>query len=323
MNIKELSDSIVNETKKIIVGKDDRIKLVIAAILSDGHVLIDDIPGVGKTTLIKTISKALGCDFGRIQFVPDLLPSDIIGMQIYNQKTSDFELRKGPVMTNILLADEINRAIPRTQAALLEAMEERQITIDNESFKLPSPFLVFATQNPVENESTFKLPAAQMDRFLIKISMGYPGLDEEKEMLKNLGDEVSFEEVLAVTSADEIKEAQKEIHKVKVSEDVLEYIVALCDATRNHQSLILGASPRGARALYKVSKTFAAMKGREFVTPDDVKEAVKPVLSHRLVLKNSKQLSGGNAESVLDEILETVNAAPSLDKVAARNDDEK
>lgn len=211
MDIQKLSQDILRETGKIVVGKDDRIRLIIVAVLSDGHVLLDDLPGVGKTTLVKAISIALGCRSGRIQFVPDMLPSDIIGMQIYNQKTGDFQLRQGPVMTNLLLADEINRAIPRTQSALLEAMEERQVSIDGERYPLPAPFLVLATENPVESESTFRLPAAQMDRFLIRISMGYPQPEEEVEMLRRLGDAIPFDTVQPVTNAEELVQAQKQI----------------------------------------------------------------------------------------------------------------
>lgn len=306
MDIKLLADKIQSETKKIIVGKDDKIRLVIMAILSDGHVLLDDLPGVGKTTLVKTISKALGCDFGRIQFVPDMLPSDIIGMNIYNQKTGDFELRKGPVCTNILLADEINRAIPRTQSALLEAMEEKQVSIEGNKIEMPKPFIVLATQNPVESESTFKLPAAQMDRFLIKLSIGYPGKDEEKKMLENLGDKVPFERVEAVTSKEEILEAQTKIASVKVSEKIEEYIVAIAEETRNDSRLSMGASPRATRGLYKASKTWAAMNGRDYVTPDDIKEIALPVLAHRLVLLGASRYSGLTTETVLSNILEKV-----------------
>ena len=306
MDIKLLADKIQSETKKIIVGKDDKIRLVIMAILSDGHVLLDDLPGVGKTTLVKTISKALGCDFGRIQFVPDMLPSDIIGMNIYNQKTGDFELRKGPVCTNILLADEINRAIPRTQSALLEAMEEKQVSIEGNKIEMPKPFIVLATQNPVESESTFKLPAAQMDRFLIKLSIGYPGKDEEKKMLENLGDKVPFEKVEAVTSKEEILEAQTKIASVKVSEKIEEYIVAIAEETRNDSRLSMGASPRATRGLYKASKTWAAMNGRDYVTPDDIKEIALPVLAHRLVLLGASRYSGLTTETVLSNILEKV-----------------
>ena len=311
MDIRRLAEEIQRETEKIIVGKPDRVRLIIMAVLANGHVLLDDLPGVGKTTLVKTVSLALGCGFGRIQFVPDLLPSDIIGMRIFNQKTGDFELRQGPVMTNLLLADEINRAIPRTQSALLEAMEERQISIDGERFALPEPFLVLATQNPVESESTFRLPAAQMDRFLIRISMGYPSPEEEREMLRRLGDEIPFQSVQAVTDAAELVRAQKEIARVHVSDAVADYIISLVDLTRNHSQLTMGASPRAARGLYRAAKTWAAMAGRDYVTPDDVKELAHPVLEHRLALSSGARFSGASAASVLDEVLERAQAAPA------------
>ncbi len=302
-NLKVLSEAVIAETEKIIVGKTSEIRMVLMAVLADGHVLLEDLPGSGKTTLVKTLSRALGCTPGRIQFVPDLLPSDITGMTIYNQKTGDFELRQGPVMTNILLADEINRAIPRTQSALLEAMEERQVTIDNERYPLPKPFLVLATQNPVEMESTFKLPAAQMDRFLIKLSLGYPKPEEEVQMLASLGDKIPFEKVEAVTSREEILAAQQAAEDVYLSERVANYIVALVSATRSHGDLSMGASPRGSRALYKASKVWAAMAGRDFVTPDDVKAVAGPVLTHRVVLTSEARYSGRTAEQILDEIL--------------------
>ena len=311
MDIRRLAEEIQRETEKIIVGKPDRVRLIIMAVLANGHVLLDDLPGVGKTTLVKTVSLALGCGFGRIQFVPDLLPSDIIGMRIFNQKTGDFELRQGPVMTNLLLADEINRAIPRTQSALLEAMEERQISIDGERFALPEPFLVLATQNPVESESTFRLPAAQMDRFLIRISMGYPSPEEEREMLRRLGDEIPFQSVQAVTDAAELVRAQQEIARVHVSDAVADYIISLVDLTRNHSQLTMGASPRAARGLYRAAKTWAAMAGRDYVTPDDVKELAHPVLEHRLALSSGARFSGASAASVLDEVLERAQAAPA------------
>ena len=294
MDIQKLSQDILRETGKIVVGKDDRIRLIIVAVLSDGHVLLDDLPGVGKTTLVKAISIALGCRSGRIQFVPDMLPSDIIGMQIYNQKTGDFQLRQGPVMTNLLLADEINRAIPRTQSALLEAMEERQVSIDGERYPLPAPFLVLATENPVESESTFRLPAAQMDRFLIRISMGYPQPEEEVEMLRRLGDAIPFDTVQPVTNAQELVQAQKQIASVHVSDAVAAYIVALAEATR---------SP---------SKALAAMEGRDFVTPDDVKTLARPVLEHRLVLQSGARFSGATAASVLEDVL-SQTAVPAAD----------
>lgn len=315
MDIKKLADSIQAETEKIIMGKSDKIRLLIMAILADGHVLLDDLPGVGKTTLVKSLSLSLGCGTGRIQFVPDLLPSDIIGMQIYNQKTGDFELRQGPVMTNLLLADEINRAIPRTQSALLEAMEERQVSIDGNRIALPVPFLVFATQNPVESESTFRLPAAQMDRFLIRLSMGYPSAAEEKHMLNVLGDAIPFSSVNAVADAETICKAQEEISKVFVSEAVLDYIVALTHATREHAQLSMGASPRASRALYRASKAWAAMEGRDFVIPDDVKYLAHPVLEHRLVVKSSSRYSGVSAGTVIDEILAKVDSTPTEEAI--------
>lgn len=312
MDIRRLAQEIQAETEKIIVGKSDRIRMIIMAVLANGHMLLDDLPGVGKTTLVKTISLALGCRSGRIQFVPDMLPSDIIGMRIFNQKTGDFELRQGPVMTNILLADEINRAIPRTQSALLEAMEERQISIDGEQFALPAPFLVLATQNPVESESTFRLPAAQMDRFLICISMGYPRPEEEREMLRKLGDEIPFDTVRAVTSAEELVKAQQEIAAVHVSDAVADYIVALVGMTRKHDQLVMGASPRASRGLYRAAKVWAAMEGRDFVIPDDVKALAHPILEHRLVLTSAARFSGAGAASVLDDVLARVEASPDL-----------
>lgn len=315
MSVQELTKKIQQETEKIIIGKSEKIRLVIMAVLAEGHVLLNDLPGVGKTTLVKTVSKALGCDHGRIQFVPDMLPSDIIGMRIFNQKTGDFELKKGPVMTNILLADEINRAIPRTQSALLEAMEERQISIDTESYKLPEPFVVLATQNPVEMESTFKLPAAQMDRFLIQISMGYPSPEEEREMLHRLGDEIPFDKVESVTNSEHILKARGEVNNVHVSDAVADYIIAVCDATRNHSQLMMGASPRAARALYKAVKAWAAMDGRDYAVPDDVKALAHCVLDHRLVVENSARFSGVREADILEEILNRVPGAPAPEEI--------
>lgn len=315
MDIRKLTQDIQFETEKIIVGKADKIRLLIMAVLADGHILLDDLPGVGKTTLVKAISIALGCRSGRIQFVPDMLPSDIIGMRIYNQKTGDFELRQGPVMTNLLLADEINRAIPRTQSALLEAMEERQISIDGERFPLPAPFIVLATQNPVESESTFRLPAAQMDRFLIRVSMGYPQPAEERQMLRQLGDGIPFDLVHPVTNAQELIQAQEEIRHIHVSDQVADYIVALADATRSHPQLKMGASPRATRGLYRAVKVWAAMEGRDFVTPDDVKALAHPVLEHRLVLESGARFSGVTAKTLLDEVLDRTQASPAPETV--------
>ena len=308
--IAEVSRQVLEETEKIIVGKGEKIRLIIMAVLANGHVLLDDLPGVGKTTLLKTLSIALGCASRRVQFVPDLLPSDICGMKIYNQKTGDFQLVEGPVMTNLLLADEINRAIPRTQSALLEAMEERQVTVDGQTHPLPSPFLVLATENPVESESTFRLPAAQMDRFLVRLSLGYPEAEEEQRMLRNLGDRIPFEAVRRVTDAAELTALQTQAAEVYISDAVAEYIVALAGATRSHSALTMGASPRGSRGLYRAAKVWAAMEGRSYVTPDDVQHLAVPVLAHRLVLTGEARFSGKTPEGVVREILSAVEVPP-------------
>lgn len=310
MEIKTAAERVLQETEKIIVGKRDKIRLIIMAVLADGHVLLDDLPGVGKTTLVKTLSKALGCESRRVQFVPDLLPSDICGMKIYNQKTGEFQLVEGPVMTNLLLADEINRAIPRTQSALLEAMEERQVTVDGETSPLPRPFLVLATQNPVESESTFRLPAAQMDRFLIRLSLGYPAADEESRMLRTLGDAIPFDTVETVTNAQELCALQQQASNVYVSDAVADYIVALVSASRSHKALSMGASPRGSRSLYRAGKVWAAMNGRDFVTPDDIQYLAQPVLAHRLALTGEARFSGITAQRVVAELLEQVAIPP-------------
>ncbi len=310
LTIQSLSEAILQQTEKIIVGKSDKIRLIIMAVLADGHILLEDLPGVGKTTLVKTLSLALGCSSRRIQFVPDLMPSDICGMRIYNQKSGDFQLVQGPVMTNLLLADEINRAIPRTQSALLEAMEERQVTIDGESFPLPRPFLVLATQNPVESESTFRLPAAQMDRFLMRLSLGYPSAEEELRMLGLLGDTIPFDTVQAVTDAGTIVAMQQQAAAVSVSEEVGRYIVELTAATRTHPMLQMGASPRASRALYRAAKVWAAMAGRDFVTPDDIQQIAHPVLEHRLLLSGEARFSGKTAAEILDAVLASVEPPP-------------
>ena len=314
-DIAHISGRVLEETEKIIVGKRDKIRLIIMAVLAGGHVLLDDLPGVGKTTLLKTLSIALGCTSKRVQFVPDLLPSDICGMKIYNQKTGDFQVVEGPVMTNLLLADEINRAIPRTQSALLEAMEERQVTIDAETLPLPKPFLVLATENPVESESTFRLPAAQMDRFLIRLSLGYPAAEEETRMLQNLGDRIPFETVETVTCAEELVKLQDQAAQVYVSDAVAAYIVALAGATRSHTDLSMGASPRGSRGLYRAAKVWAAMEGRDYVTPDDVQYLAVPVLSHRLLLTGQARFSGKSAESVVREVLSSVEVPPRTEEM--------
>lgn len=298
------------ETEKIIVGKRRQIDLILMAVLSGGHVLLNDLPGSGKTTLIKTLSLALGCEFKRLQFTPDLLPSDIVGMTVFNQKTGEFQMVKGPVHTNILLADEINRAIPRTQSALLEAMEEGQTTIDGVTMELPRPFLVMVTQNPVERESTFMLPAAQMDRFFICLSMGYPDAEEEVRILETLGDGTDYGCVQAVTAPEVLMGLREEIKQVKVSELCSRYMVELVQKTRENPWLKQGGSPRASRSLYQGSKAWAAMRGRDYVVPEDVKDIWMAVMVHRVVLSGEARYQKKTAEMILEEILNETEVPP-------------
>ena len=315
MDIREFTQKMTAEAEKIIIGKRDKIELIIMALLADGHILIEDMPGVGKTTLVKVLAQASGCSSKRVQFVPDLLPSDITGLNIYDQKSGEFKLLRGPVFTNLLLADEINRAVPRTQSALLEAMEEKRVTIDGESMKLNKPFMVMATQNPVESESTFRLPAAQMDRFLIRISMGYPDAEEEKRMLYTLGDEMPFDKVNTVSDPETIVELRRKVMEVRLSEAVADYIVAITTATRTFPGLAMGASPRASRALYRAAKAWAAMQGRDFVIPDDVKYLAPFVLAHRLLVSGEARLSRLSGESVIKAVLEKVAVPPETKNI--------
>ena len=269
--IRSLAEEIGAECGKVIIGKGEQIRLVLTSLFAGGHVLIDDIPGVGKTTLVKALAAVLGCGMVRVQFTPDLLPSDIVGMNIYHQKTGEMVFSPGPVMTNILLADEINRAIPRTQSALLEAMEERQVSVDGVTYPLAPPFIVLATQNPVETETTFPLPAAQLDRFLFKLSMGYPTEAEETPMLRAVGDGASFQGLRPLLSPERINAIADEVRQVRLADPVVTYIVELVQATREQPDLACGASPRVSRDLFRASKAYTALAGRDFVTPDDVK----------------------------------------------------
>ena len=308
---KTLEQEIVREVSRVVVGKEDKLRLITAALLADGHILLDDLPGVGKTTLVKALSLSLGCRSTRVQFTPDLLPSDVTGMNIYDRASGAFRRLDGPVMTNLLLADELNRAIPRTQSALLEAMEERQVTLDGVTEALPKPYFVLATQNPVESESTFRLPAAQMDRFMMCLSMGYPSETEEAAMLRLVGKSIPFDTVQAVTSPEALCRLQDEVQSgVAVSDDMTAYIVAITAATRRSEDLRLGASPRASRALYRASKALAAIEGRDYVTPDDVKTLAAPVLCHRLVLSSRAAMAGKTAQSVLGELVEGVPVPP-------------
>ena len=310
MKTHECSKLIKQEVSKIFIGKEDQISLILMAVFVGGHVLLDDLPGSGKTTLVKALSGALGCSFRRIQFTPDLMPSDITGMTIFDQKSGEFRHVKGPIFTNILLADEINRAIPRTQSALLEAMEEGQVTIDNDTYALPKPFFVLATQNPVERESTFMLPWAQMDRFFVRLSLGFPDRAEEQRMLSSLGDEVDFSKVNAVSDPQQLMEMREEISNVFVSDHIKAYIVDLVQNTREHKDLESGASPRASICLYQGGKSLAAMNGRDYVAPEDIAEIFIPVLSHRVRVAHSAQYSGRTAEDILREVLKDTPVPP-------------
>jgi len=311
--IRELTQKIKQNISTVIVGKDEVVDLLLVALISSGHVLLEDVPGMGKTLLAKSVARSLNCTFKRIQFTPDLLPSDLTGINFYNQKNCEFEFRPGPVFSNILLADEINRATPRTQSSLLECMEERQVTIDGETRKLGSTFMVIATQNPVEIQGTFPLPEAQLDRFLIKISMGYPGFDDSVKILKRFIEENPLDKVLPVVESSDIAYAQSSYSKVYVSDDILKYIIQIIEKTRNHSEILLGASPRASQSLLKASQVYAIIQGRSYVTPDDIKHLLKPVLSHRLILKNTLQ-NKNNINKILDDILSSI-PVPSEDKL--------
>lgn len=304
--ISESAARLRENIQKVIVGKADIIDLALIAILCEGHLLLEDVPGTGKTTLAKTIAASLGCTFRRVQFTPDLLPSDLTGIYYYNQKAQEFEYRPGPVMAQILLADEINRATPRTQSALLEAMQERQVTVDIATHALPRPFLVMATQNPVELEGTFPLPEAQLDRFLMKVALGYPDEASENEMLLRFERSDPLDTLNSVVEPDDILSMQQETRTVRVENSVRQYIVNICRATRAHADVMLGASPRATMALYRTCQARAAINGRDFVIPDDVKEMAPPVLTHRLVVNPQTRLRGRVPEDVVREIVDTV-----------------
>ena len=298
---------IRENVQKTIVGKDEVINLGLVGVLCEGHILLEDVPGIGKTTLARSLSASLGCSFKRIQFTPDLLPSDVTGINWFNQKAQEFEFRPGPVLTNIVLADEINRATPRTQSALLEAMQEQQVTIDGITHPLPRPFLVMATQNPVELEGTFPLPEAQIDRFLLRIVIGYPSEDEENLILERFRASTQLAELPAVTSPQEILEMQSERSRVRVEESVRDYIVRVARATREHNEIQLGASPRATMALYHSSQAWAAIQGRDFVLPDDVKTMAPHVLTHRLMVSPQAQLRGRQPSQLVADIVDSVS----------------
>jgi MoxR-like ATPase len=306
MEIKETVDRIRANVARVIVGKDEVIELCLVALLCEGHVLLEDVPGIGKTTLAKAIARSVGCTFKRIQFTPDLLPSDVTGILFFNQKTQEFEFRPGPIMAQIVLADEVNRATPRTQSALLEAMQERQMTVDVETMPLPRPFLVLATQNPIELEGTFPLPEAQIDRFLLRVALGYPSEADENEILVRYEREDPLETLQPVAQAADLLAMQEQVKAIHVEESVREYVVQVARATREHPAIELGASPRGTLSLYKTAQALAAIRGRTFVLPDDVKYLAPPVLTHRIIISPQTRLRGRRPEEVMAEIVDTV-----------------
>jgi MoxR-like ATPase len=304
--IQPIAQRLTQNIQQVIVGKDETIHLLLAAVLCEGHVLLEDVPGTGKTTLARALAASLGCTFRRIQFTPDLLPSDVTGISWFNQKLQEFEFRPGPIQSQVILADEINRATPRTQSAMLEAMQERQVTSDGATRALPRPFLVLATQNPVELEGTFPLPEAQLDRFLVRVAIGYPSQQEENLILERFRLTDPLSELQAVTTPQELLSLQLQRRQVRVEESVRDYMVRISRATRTNTDIQLGASPRATMALYQVSQAWAAIQGREFVLPDDIKLVAPSVLCHRLIIAPQAQLRGRTAPELVADIVSAV-----------------
>lgn len=302
-SVHELGERIIANVERVIVGKRDAIENTVISLLCQGHLLIEDVPGTGKTVMAKSLARSLGCSFNRIQFTPDMLPSDVTGVSIFNQKTREFEFRSGPIMAQIVLTDEINRATPKTQAALLEAMEERQVTVDGVTYSLPVPFMVLATQNPIEYEGTFPLPEAQMDRFLLRIDLGYPTPRNEIQMMANQQLVHPLESLEQVVSVEELQSAQKAIRTVNLTDEIQSYIVELVNATRDLSELYLGASPRGSLALFRASQARAALLGRDYVIPDDVKAMAVPALAHRLIVGSAARVRDVDARQLVQELL--------------------
>ena len=304
-SVQAISQRLVENVERVIVGKRDPVRLAVVALLCQGHLLIEDVPGTGKTMLAKSISRSLGCQFRRIQFTPDMLPSDVTGVSVFNQKTREFEFRPGPVLAQIVLTDEINRATPKTQSALLEAMEERQITVDGVTYPMPRPFLVLATQNPIEYEGTFPLPEAQLDRFMMRVSLGYPETADEIRMLDEQQHAHPITRIEQVVSAEELLQAQEQVKSVYIDDLVKEYIVKLVKTTRRHPDVYLGASPRGSIALYKTGQARAAVLGRDYVQPDDIKALAMVTLAHRLIISPSARIRNVDPRAVIQEILDS------------------
>ena len=302
----EIAQRVIENVNSVIIGKQGAVELGILVLICGGHALIEDVPGVGKTMLAKSIAISLGCTFKRIQFTPDLLPSDVTGVNIYNQKTGDFEFRPGPIISQIVLADEINRATPKTQSALLESMEERQVTVDGVTHHLPTPFLVMATQNPIEYEGTFPLPEAQLDRFLLRITLGYPTAEEEISIMESQQLVHPIDSLKAVTGPEEITFLQKEARNIYIDPLVKQYIVGLTEATRSHEDIALGCSPRASLALFRGGQALALIRGRDYVLPDDVKELAEPAMAHRLIIAPASRLRGVDGRRAVSEVLQQV-----------------
>ncbi len=302
---------IIDNISKVIIGKPKPVELGVVGLLSGGHILIEDVPGVGKTILARSIAATTGCDFSRIQFTPDLLPTDVSGVSIYNQQKGNFEFKEGPIISQIVLADEINRATPKTQSAMLEAMEEGQVTVEGVTRSLPTPFMVMATQNPIEYEGTFPLPEAQLDRFLIKISIGYPDSSQEIEIMDSQSTKHPIDELRPVSSPEKASELQSITKEIYVHDLVKEYIVSIVEETRKHSGLSLGASPRGSLSLYRASQALSLIRGRAYITPDDVQELALSVLGHRIILSASARMSGQTPESIVNSILESTTVPGS------------
>ena len=304
--IQTFANTVMDNVERVIIGKRETIRMTLIGLLAQGHLLIEDVPGVGKTMLARAIAKSIGCSFRRIQFTPDMLPSDVTGVSVFNQKTLEFEFRPGPVMAQIVLTDEINRATPKTQSALLEAMEEKQVTVDGVTYPLQRPFLVLATQNPIEYEGTFPLPEAQLDRFMLRISLGYPSKEDEQKILDAQQFTHPIEEIDQVVTVEELVAAQEQVKEIRVDDLVKRYIIDLVALTRDHPDAYLGASPRGSLTLYKTAQVLAAIDGRDYVIPDDIKALTMSALAHRLIVSPSARIKDVDPRAVVEDVLQSV-----------------